>query len=169
MNCLILVSHPSQISLTSKLVNSFTEGLLEANHNVNLFYTGGFDTPLLSLDVLRENVKQSDAIVFAFPWWWEMPPYPLVEIIQKVFVKDFAFVHDGNHKKQTLLNLKAKLLICAGQEKPTINLDNLNEAMAYCGLYVGSPSLVFTGCGPNLTEDQLESYHHTARQHGLSF
>lgn len=120
------------------------------------------------VSAMQKIISKTDAIAFAFPWWWEMPPYPMVEFLQKVFVKDFAFTHDTDGRKTKLLNKPAQLIICAGQDKQQIQIEPLVMAMEYCGLHADTP-LIFTGCKPGLAEETVDYYSQTAFKQGRLF
>ena len=168
MNCVIFVAHPAPSSLTKNLATTFKQGIVAAGHSATMFdiFHKPFDEA--NITTLQDLIKTADGIAFAFPWWWEMPPYPMVELLQKVFVNGFAFTHDGNHKKTSLLSLPTQLIICAGQAKTDIQLGNLKMAMDYCGLKPITP-LVLSGVGPSLSQAVVNEFHRGALAAGQNF
>jgi putative NADPH-quinone reductase len=99
-------------------------------------------------------VLEADHICFAYPVWWEMPPAILVNYLQTVFVKGFAFDLNGDRMKPKFQKM-ATCLLSMGQRKE-YNSSNMAEAMRYCGLY---PLFVIAdNVGPRLTPELAEAY-----------
>lgn len=109
MNVLVVVSHPRSNSLTFKVAERFTEGLVEAGHQYEILDLHGLDfDPILrgmdEPDLSRESqpfsaevelemkrMKEHDALAFIFPiWWWNLPAM-LKGYIDRVWNNGFAY------------------------------------------------------------------------------
>jgi putative NADPH-quinone reductase len=146
MNVLQIIAHPDpeESSFTHALAKSFRNGAAKADHNVSYFKI--FD------------LVNADRICFAWPCWWEMPPAKLVDLLQTVFVRGFAFDLAGD-RMVPKLNIPTTCLISMGQNKQ-LNTTNLLEAMTYCGLH--PQFAVFQNVGPRLQPELAEAYLDTA-------
>lgn len=160
MNILQIIAHPEEQSFTRMLAKSFVNGAENNGHTVKCLdiYNGWSQKDLFRL------VSEADHLCFAWPSWWEMPPAPLVNLLQTIFVKGFAFdLIDG--RMQPLLNIPTTCLISMGQKKD-YNTSNLNDAMQYCGL---RPHFyIFDGVGLNLSKEKADQYLDMAFYRGTS-
>ena len=43
--------------------------------------------------MLYNKIKEADVLIFAFPIWWGIMPAILKGFIDKVFLKDFAYIY----------------------------------------------------------------------------
>ena len=169
--CLVVLAHPSWTSsFSGSLAENFANGIEESGNQceyINL-WRDNFHLPDIKkelIDSYKEMILNCDGIVFAFPLWWEMPPYPLVEFLQTIFTNGFAYKHDG--VKTSILDLPVDMLISMGQVKH-FNISNLYEAMEYCGLHVRK-ALVCQGVGPAISTKDATQYIENAKAAGLTF
>jgi putative NADPH-quinone reductase len=167
--CLAFYANPNFKSFTSQILLKFLDGLdstgLYEHETVNVYLTAREgEGPRWKEDIeeIKEQIKAADLIVFAFPLWWEMPPAALVDLLQTIFVKDFAYTHEGG-VKTNLLDVNVINLISMGREQP-FDTTNLSEAMRYCGLK--PQHCIFTKIGPGLTSQLAETYLDLAYQLG---
>ena len=83
-----------------------------------------------------------------------MPPAKLVEYLQTIFVKGFAFDLEGDRMRPKFQK-DATCLLSMGQRKE-YNSTNMSEAMRYCGLH--PLFVVADNVGPRLTPELAEAY-----------
>ena len=146
MRILQIVAHPATSSFTLDLAAAYRAGAEKADNEVTWFNVYEEDAP--GVQEIQRLVLEYDALCFAFPCWWEMPPAKLVELLQTVFVKGFAFDLNGD-KMVPLIRKNADVIISMGQNK-NYDSNNMSMAMEYCGI---QPSFhVFSNIGPRLTE-----------------
>ena len=152
MRILQIIAHPAQTSFTLELAEAFRTGAKKSGHTV--IYYNVYDEDAPGVEEVKDLVLSVNHLSFAFPNWWEMPPAKLVELLQTVFVKGFAFDLDIDRMKP-LIQLPTSVLISMGQQKE-FNTTNLHDAMKYCGLH---PTFhVFNNVGPRLTPDNAKAY-----------
>lgn len=63
----------------------------------------------------QKILKESDEVIFIFPIWWNNVPAMLKGFIDKVFIKEFAFVEENGRTKGLLTNIKGGLLITTSE------------------------------------------------------
>lgn len=150
MKILQIIAHPADLSFTRALAKSFADGAISKGHSISLIdvYDRWTETDV------KDQILAADHLCFAWPSWWEMPPAPLVELLQTVFVKGFAF-DLKNGRMQPLLDLTTTCLVSMGQKKD-YNSYNMGDAMRYCGLY--PHFYIFNGVGPDLSQVKKEQY-----------
>jgi len=160
MNVLQIIAHPDpeESSFTHALAKSFRNGAAKADHNVSYFNVYDIEGSDVGINELKDFVLNADRICFAWPCWWEMPPAKLVDLLQTVFVRGFAFDLAGD-RMVPKLNIPTTCLISMGQNKQ-LNTTNLLEAMTYCGLH--PQFAVFQNVGPRLQPELAEAYLDTA-------
>jgi putative NADPH-quinone reductase len=153
MNVLQIIAHPdlSGSSFTGQLASRFREGALAAGHNVTWYNL--YDERGNGKDH-QAYISEADHICFAYPVWWEMPPAKMVEYLQTVFVKGFAFDLVGDRMKPKFQK-DATCLLSMGQQKRH-DTTNLHEAMVYCGLR--PLFLISDNIGPRLTPELAEAF-----------
>ncbi len=156
-----LIAHPDITgnSFTGRLAKAFADGCSTHSKVVSINI---YDPQAPSTDELKQLILQADHIAFAWPCWWEMPPAKMVDLLQTVFVKGFAFDSDGD-KMVPLFQRNATVLISMGQRK-TYETTNLREAMTYCGLI--PKFAVFSNVGPRLSPDEAADYLSLAHRLG---
>lgn len=178
--CMVVVANPNGLSLTCQLAESFIAGLEEAGNKAITGVENSFSKSSINYlfqtnypaetnnndDLYRNQLKRADGVCLAFPWWCEMPPYPLVAWMQRNLIKDFAYKHDGTIKTP-ILNLPTQLLVTMGSIGEC-NLKNLKDGLGYTGLHV-SNELVVKGAGPDLKKSEVTNLLWRARQDGLTF
>lgn len=165
MKVLQIIAHPDLTlkSFTGQLARAFREGAEEAQHSVITYNL--YDVHHLpSHNDFKNLILEAEYICFAWPCLWEMPPANLVDFLQTVFVKDFAFTLVGDKMKPSL-NIPVTCLISMGQDK-TLSTENLSQAMNYCGLH--SMFCIFNNVGPRLSADRAEAYLDMARRQGIN-
>ncbi len=124
MKHLIIYSHPNPKSFNHAILETFSDGLREAGHDVEIrdLYETGFN-PVLSvqdfelmnqkayaLDVSEEHefVRWADVVTFIFPVWWNSTPAITRGYVDRVFSVGFAY----DEKAKGLLMGKKVLVIC---------------------------------------------------------
>lgn len=165
MKVLQVIAHPDLTlkSFTGQLSRSFREGAESCDHSVITYNLYDLDYRPSNSD-FKILILQAEHINFAWPCLWEMPPAIMVEFLQAVFVKDFAFTLVGDKMKPSL-DIPVSCLISMGQDKD-LNIVNLSEAMSYCGLH---PTFyLYKNIGPRLTVELAKLYLDTAHKHGSS-
>lgn len=164
------MANPSLTGFTNSLANEFRAGLADedvTHETINLFqegYVGQDHIGCLEADY-KSLILGADGLAFIFPWWWEMPPYPMTAFLQRIFVNGFAYKHDG--VKTPILDKPVQLIISMGQNKP-INLQNLCDGMEYCGLHVRH-WMAAQGVNPSMDEAKALQYKNEAYNAGRNF
>lgn len=162
MKILQVIAHPAEVSFTKSLAAKFVEGAESVGHSVLTFNV--YDQLTQGIDSWQNLIGKADHLNFAWPCMWEMPPAKLVDLLQTVFVRGFAFdAIEGRMVPK--LNLPVSCIVSMGQNK-TLHTQNLEEAMQYCGL---DPMFhIFRNVGPRLTEEESEMYLEFARRAGVN-
>jgi putative NADPH-quinone reductase len=166
-NCLIVFANPTLASFSGALADNFRSGIEDSgnSHSTINLYQDEYISKLSDAEVdakYKNMITQCDSIAFVFPWWWEMPPYPMAAFLQTIFVNGFAYSHNG--VKTPLLDIPTMLIVTLGQEKKC-NLNNLHEAMDYCGLRVVD-EVVCAGVNPRMASEKAEEYKQEAYGRG---
>lgn len=165
MNVLQITAHPdlTDKSFTHSLAAAYRDGVRASGRCTSLQFFNLFEPISADFDH-QALVKSADRICFAWPCWWEMPPAVLVNYLQTVFVKGFAFDLQGD-RMVPKLSIPVTCLISMGQQKQ-LSTTNLSEAMRYCGL---EPTFcVFDNVGPRLTPELAGLYRDLAYRQGKS-
>lgn len=168
MNVLQIIAHPDveRKSFCHQLADKFYHGAaIDRDHWVRRAHI--FDNGDCS-DFVREVVLNgwTQHINFVFPFWWEMPPAKLVDLLQTVFVRDMAFTYNEELcRMEPTLNIPVTCLITLGQDKDP-DLTYLGDAMRYCGLH---PSFhVCSNVGPRMTPALADAYLTSAYNTGFN-
>lgn len=128
MRVLIVYAHPNPNSFNHAILEAFTEGLTEANHDYEVLdlYAMKFNSVLSSEDLKtlasgripedireqQERVSRADGIAVIHPSWWSGPPAILKGWFDRVFSVGFAYmvdVNDGSHRG--MLSIQKALVI----------------------------------------------------------
>lgn len=159
MHCLIVYANPSDTSFTNALVARFKAGLESQGHTHETIDLFDDEYPTLTLweDTYRRQILNADAICFAFPWWFEMPPYPLAAFFQRNLVEGFAFKHEDGQKVPLINGKKVQVLITMGQKSEGYNIRCVSEGLRYTGLKITN-QLVAVNVGPNLDPIKAQAY-----------
>jgi putative NADPH-quinone reductase len=154
MNVLQIIAHPdiTGSSFTGQMAARFRDGATAADHTVTWYNL--YHPDIAEVGDHQAHVLNADHICFAYPVWWEMPPAKLVEYLQTVFVKGFAFDLDGDRMKPKFSKL-ATCLLSMGQQKD-YNSSNMAEAMRYCGMH--PLFVVADNVGPRLSPELAGAY-----------
>lgn len=150
-NCLIFVANPNPKSFGHQMATSFKKGIDNSGNSAEIIdlYALDYENNHLSANQqFKEMILNADSLAFAFPIWWEMPPSPLVKFLQTIFVKDFAYTHDGV-KKTNLIDKNVAILATMGQKKH-VSFEYLFEAFEYCGMDT-TAIVVASGVNPSFT------------------
>lgn len=157
MNILQIIAHPdlSEKSFTGQIAEQFRLGAWRGGHVIK--YKNLYSEHYKNIDSTVEHqtdVSEADHICFVWPCWWEMPPAILVDFLQKVFVKGFAFdVKDG--KMVPKIKKTVSCFIIMGQKK-FFDPSYIKEAMLYCGL---TPTFIIcNGVNEHLSSTQAKLY-----------
>ena len=73
-----------------------------------------------TINEYQNKIKEADVLVFAFPIWWGVMPAILKGFIDKVFLKDFAYIHTEKGLKG-ILNKKAIVITTMETSKYVYN------------------------------------------------
>lgn len=148
-----IIAHPdlSGKSFTGQLAKAFRDSAIAEGHTV--MFINLFDEASKNV-VWQSLIREVDHICFAWPCWWEMPPAKMVDFLQTIFVKDFAFSLQGD-RMVPKLDIPVTCLISMGQRKG-YDTTNLREAMTYCGLH--PMFCIFDNVGPRLSPEMAEAY-----------
>lgn len=171
--CLVVVANPKAQSLTHTLASRFCDGIAESGDQyevLDLFQDCKNNMGRSeSVPKYQQAVAGCQGIVFVFPTWWEMPPYPLVEFLQTVFVSGFAFTHENNIKINKL-DLKSLVITTRGQSEDSggSDLAYLRAALEYSAMHSEDP-LVCYGINPSTLRENVELYKNHAFSKGLHF
>ncbi len=109
MKTLVILSHPYEKSYSAALAKAVVDGSVASGKEVDFLYLDkeGFNPVMTGKELLawrsgqavdpkvfeyQNRIKQADHLVFVFPIWWEVMPALLKGFIDKVFIKDFAYV-----------------------------------------------------------------------------
>jgi len=133
MKFLIIESHPYEKSFNRQLSQSIKE-VLDKKHSVEVInlIQDKFNPVIESEDLkvfasgkaadekvyeYQKKIHEADILVFVFPIWWGVMPAILKGFIDKVFLKDFAYVYAKMGLKG-LLNKKA--VVVTTMETPKV-------------------------------------------------
>jgi putative NADPH-quinone reductase len=136
MKFLIIQSHPYEKSFNKQLTKNITD-VLKEKHEVDVIdliqdnfnpIMGKEDLKLFSqgksadkkVYEYQDKIKEADILVFAFPIWWGVMPAILKGFIDKVFLKDFAYIHNESGLKG-ILNKKAIVITTMETPKDVYN------------------------------------------------
>lgn len=136
MKFLIVESHPYEKSFNRQLTQSIAD-TLTAKHEVEVIdlIKDNFN-PVMGAEDLKvfasgkaadelvyeyqNKIKEADVLVFAFPIWWGIMPATLKGFIDKVFLKDFAYIYT-EAGLQGILNKKAVVVTTMETTKDIYN------------------------------------------------
>jgi NAD(P)H dehydrogenase (quinone) len=186
---LIVVAHPMSESFTLARVRRFADGVAAAGHEAEVanLYEEGFD-PVVSVQEMalwrqgevppevrayQERLRQSDALVLAYPVWWNMPPAILAGWLQRVLTTGFAFRHEGG-RTEGLLRMRAQLLVSVGTQGrddvdlQTLYFEPLHGVLRYSGMDVLPPDICW-GVHPKSDAALLQRYLEATYHHGCNF
>lgn len=136
MKFLIVNSHPYEKSFNRQLTQSIAD-TLNKKHEVEVIdlVEDGFNPVMEAADLkvfaggkaadekvyeYQNKIKEADVLVFAFPIWWGIMPATLKGFIDKVFLKDFAYIYTETGL-QGILNKKAVVVTTMETEKDIYN------------------------------------------------
>lgn len=138
MRVLVVFNHPYEGSFCNALLNSVTNGLTSANHDIDLIHLDkdNFDPVMRAKDLqafalartepekaqqrldpqvlqYKQRIEQADHIVFIFPVWWELMPALMKGFIDKVIFPGIAYQYKdtGLGMYSLLDNLKGVTMI----------------------------------------------------------
>jgi putative NADPH-quinone reductase len=157
MKFLIVNSHPYEKSFNRQLTQSI-EDVLAKKHEVQVIdlVQDKFNPVMEGEDLkvfgkgkaadekvyeYQSKIKEADVLVFAFPIWWGIMPAILKGFIDKVFLKDFAYIYTETGIQGTL-NKKAVVITTMETPKEVYNnvLNNpvqnqfINGTLDTCGI-----------------------------------
>jgi putative NADPH-quinone reductase len=169
--CLIVMANPSLTSFSNALADEFRAGLANADcihETINLCQEGfpiqGTDGWLLGS--YMDLVAGADGLAFFFPVWCEMPPYPLVAFIQRIFVEGFSFKYEDGQR--VLLQEKQVFMASTMGQVKLYNDSYLREAFQYVGLTI-TDDFQCRNVGPRLTDGMALQYKTQAYNAGYNF
>lgn len=109
MNTLIILNHPYDKSYCAYIAQAVIDGTKKANKHPDFLYLDkdNFNPAMTSQELLawrdgkaldpkvleyQKRIKRADHLVFVFPIWWESMPALTKGFIDKVIIKNFAYV-----------------------------------------------------------------------------
>jgi len=133
MKFLVVESHPYEKSFNRQLTQSIKD-VLSKKHEVEVIdlIKDNFNPVMEGEDLkvfasgsaadekvyeYQNKIKDADVLVFVFPIWWGITPAILKGFTDKVFLKDFAYVHTSMGLKG-ILNKKA--IVVTTMETPKV-------------------------------------------------
>ena len=152
MHHYIIFAHPSHKSFTFKVMNSFIEGLIKAEHTYELgdLYsmdfksdmdieqyereTSGDPLSLLPADIAIEQkkVQGSDVLVFIYPVWWSDCPAILKGWFDRVWTYGYAYFYDKDDQRQSKVKPKKAIVLCtAGHTNEDLELTEIAQSMKF--------------------------------------
>lgn len=147
MKVLVVYAHPNPQSFNHAILEAFTAGLAEAQHEYEIvdLYAVNFNpclsgkdlsnlferTPADDIRAQQEKVSSSDAVVFIYPVWWTGPPAILKGWIDRVLSMGFAYGFDekDGHPVGLLKNRKALVLNTAGSAAEEASMSGSADAL----------------------------------------
>lgn len=154
MHIYTLFAHPSQKSYSKLVLDSFTQGLLEAGHSYEIgdLYDMGFISDMTEDQYQREigmdpaaplpddvkleqdKINRADALVFIYPLWWSDCPAKLKGWFDRVLTYGYAYLYDENDQHVSQIEIKKALVICsAGHTEQHLEetgiVDNMRKIM----------------------------------------
>lgn len=138
MRTVIVFNHPYEGSFGNAILNAATEGLQQANHEVDLMHldNDGFN-PVMSKEDLKafvdhkpvdpqvidynKRLKMADHLIFIFPIWWDLMPAMTKGFVDRVLTPGVVYEHHprGFGLIPLLKNLKSVTVITT-MNKPKI-------------------------------------------------
>lgn len=141
MKFLIVNSHPYEKSFNRQLTKSIEDVLIEKHEVEVIDLVQDNFNPVMEKEDLKvfasgkaademvyeyqNKIKEADVLVFSFPIWWGIMPATLKGFIDKVFLKDFAYIYTESGMKG-MLNKKAVVITTMETPKEVYN-DVLNN------------------------------------------
>jgi NAD(P)H dehydrogenase (quinone) len=150
MHHYIIYAHPSHKSFTFKLMNSFIEGLIKAEHtyeigdlyakdfksNMDLDQyereTSGNPLAVVPDDIAKEQdkIQKSDVLVFVYPVWWSDCPAILKGWFDRVWTYGYAYFYDKDDQRKSLVKPKKAIVLCsAGHTNDDLELTGIARSM----------------------------------------
>ena len=139
MNVLIVFNHPFEGSYCNAILNSVTNGLKNANHEIDLIHLDkeGFNPVMISHDLeafkdknpvdpkvieYKNRLEQADHLIFIFPIWWELMPAMMKGFIDKVIFPGLAYdyVNGSNKRMKPLLTKINGITVITTMNTPRI-------------------------------------------------
>ena len=152
MHHYIIFAHPSHKSFTFKVMNSFIEGLIKAEHTYELgdLYSMNFKSDMdieqyeretsgnplspLPADIAIEQkkVQGSDVLVFIYPVWWSDCPAILKGWFDRVWTYGYAYFYDKDDQRQSKVKPKKAIVLCtAGHTNEDLELTEIAQSMKF--------------------------------------
>lgn len=150
MHVYVIVAHPSKESFTLDVFRSFTRGLREAGHSIEVsdLYAMDFQTDMdptqyaremgpdpdapVPPDVEREQEKigRADGIAFIYPVWWSDCPAKLKGWFDRVLTYGYAYIRgDWGHRQKPAKVDRALILCPAGHTVEELEQQGIAQAM----------------------------------------
>ena len=131
MKHLIVVSHPSEGSLTMAVAHAYAAQLEELGHSQRMhdLYRLDFDPVLTTRELVltaaenppcsdvawaQDEVRSADALCVIYPLWWMAMPAMMKGYIDRVFARGFAYELKDNAVHGLLSGKKAVLITLSG-------------------------------------------------------
>lgn len=122
-NILILQGNPDKNSLIAAAAQNYYLGALKSSEKVEIIHLidlkfdlilrQGYksDTPLeAGLLAIQEKIKAADHLALFYPTWWGTMPALVKGFIDRVFLPNFAFVHENSIPKKLLKGRSARVV-----------------------------------------------------------
>lgn len=131
MKVVIIFNHPYEGSFCNAILESVTNGLTNANHEIDLIHLDKENfNPVMTADDLnsfrnkyaidpkvleyKTRIEQADHLVFIFPIWWELMPAMTKGFVDKVIFPGIAYDYtnaSNTRMKPLWTNLKGVTII----------------------------------------------------------
>jgi len=131
MKVVIVFNHPYEGSYCNAILDSVTNGLQQANHEIDIINLDkeGFNPVMTAQDLkafrdkqpvdptvleYKDRLEKADHLVFIFPIWWELMPAMMKGFIDKVIFPGVAYdyVNGSNTRMKPLwTNIKGVTVI----------------------------------------------------------
>lgn len=155
-SCLIIDASQSHQGLCGALVEKFSQGVRGAGHETTILKIKSEKITAKVCKEIQSTILASQHLVFAFPIWSGMPPYSLVELIQKVFVEGFAFEYaKDSNSKIPKIDIPATFLITMGMQGPP-DVQYLSDGLAYSGVFADR-TIVVDGVKPGMSKNKIDN------------
>jgi len=158
MKVLIVFTHPNPNSFNHALLESISEGLNRAGHEVKIkdLYQENFDPILTAEDLAQlqqgitpekiakeqDQLLWADSLIFIYPLWWFDRPAMLKGWFDIVLTNGLAFEYSSEGVKGLLKHKKALVIITAGGSEQYFKD---NDALALIHRTVTDGTLSFCG------------------------
>ena len=192
MKVLIVFTHPNPNSFNHALLESISEGLKQAGHEVKIkdLYQEKFDPILKAEDLAQlqqgitpekiakeqDQLLWADSLIFIYPLWWFDRPAMLKGWFDIVLTNGLAFEYSSEGVKGLLKHRKALVIITAGGSEQyfkdndalqLIHRPVTDGTLSFCGIKDVSHEIYYDIA--SLSDAQRHNILSQAKQFGIDF